>query len=240
MISMRDIALAAALIALASCAGGYMPAYEAQSYPGIDEKKLSLPGDTTKESFVGMLREKGATNVIVSEGFLSGKVVSAVTADFMDYIYLFRDGAFVGRVKVQYDEGRPPVHPFVKVVHGKNLFGLVLLADNMQVGGKRVAQLILIGKGGKVSYKNVSLDGLTEKHDGLYDPYVSGEDLSTGLVLCARDKRGKAWNLVYLISLQEDTLKVKPENQDAAYSCSCFADWLAGMDGREIFKMKPP
>jgi hypothetical protein len=236
---MRVIA-PAVLILLTSCAGGYMPAYEAQGYPDIDEKKLSLSSATSKEEFLGLLREKSATNLIMSEGYLSGKVVSAVTADFMDYIYLFSDGKFVGRVPVKYDEGRPPVHPFVKVVHGRNLFGLVLLADNMQVGAKRVAQLILIEKGGKITYKNVALDDLIEKHDGLYDPYIGGENLSTGLVLCARNRKGKAWNLVYLITLKGDSLEVKPEHQDAAFGCSCFADWLAGMDGREVFKMNPP
>jgi hypothetical protein len=226
------------LLALAAaCAGRSMPAYEFQSYPALAEGQLTKETIGSKEAFIETLSSNGATNIISAEGYVSGKGVSAVTADFLDYIYLFRDGGYVGRVSISYDEGYPQVHPFVKIVEGKNLFGVFLVADNIRLGGKRVAQLILVGKGGKVTTRALSLDGIIEVNGGLYDPYVGGDSLSTGIVLCARDGGGKAWDVVYHLTLEEAGLRAAPKPVNFAYGCSCFTDWLGGRDGREVFGM---
>ena len=214
-----------------------MPAYEFQSYPALAEGSLTKEAIGSKEAFLETLSSNGATNIISAEGYVSGKGVSAVTADFLDYIYLFRDGAYVGRVPIRYDEGYPQVHPFVKIVEGKQVFGLFLVADNIRLDGKRVAQLILVGKGGKVTTRALPLDGIIESNGGLYDPYVGGDSLASGIVFCARDGGGKAWDVVYHLTLEEAGLRAKPKPVNFAYGCSCFTDWLEGRDGREVFGM---
>jgi len=226
------------MLLLPSCAGRSMPCYEPQQYPDLNEEKLTLKKTTKKDSFIDLLKTSGATNIITSEGYVSGKVVSAVTADFLDYIYLFREGSYAGRVKIKHDEGKPQVHPFVKVVHGKNLFGVLLAAENIRIADKRIAQLIIVEKGGKISHKNISVESLIERHNGMYDPFVGGEDLGSGLILCARDKGGKAWGVVYHLTLEKGKVGMKPKPVNFAYSCSCFTDWLEGTDGREVFGMK--
>jgi hypothetical protein len=235
---MKAMLVLAATLALCACAGRSMPAYEAQRFPELDESSLSLEGGTTREEFTGLLRESGATNIIASDGFVGGKVVSAVTADFMEHIYLFGDGMYAGRVRIKHDTGRPQVHPFVKVVQGKSMLGLFLVAENITWEDRRAAQLILIEKGGSITYKHLFLDSLVEKHGGIYDPYVGGDDLSSGLVLCARDGSGRSWDSVYLIKLGKETLRIEPKPVSFAYSCSCFSDWFGGKEGREVFNMK--
>jgi hypothetical protein len=235
---MKAVAILALTMLHASCGAASIPDFETQSYPDFREESLVVDKSTDKDSFIAMLKKSGATNIISSEGFVSGRSVSAVTADFFEYVYLFRDGDYLGRIKVKFDEGMPPVHPFVKIVYGKGRFGILLVAENIRLKSKRVAQLILVEKGGKITHKSISLDNLIDSHDGLYDPYVGGENLGSGLIFSARDRAGNPWSLVYHLTVRDDKVLMEPKPQSFAYGCGCFTDWLDGMDSRDVFHMK--
>jgi hypothetical protein len=235
---MRSFTILALTVLPAACGAASMPDYETLSYPDFREETLVVGKTTDKGSFVAMLKKSGATNVISSESFVSGLNVSAVTADFFEYIYLFRDGDYLGKIKIEFDEGMPPVHPFVKIVYGKGRFGVLLVAENIRFKNKRVAQLILVEKGGKITHKSISLEGLIESNDGLYDPYVGGENLGSGLIFSARDRAGNPWSLVYHLTMKDDKVLMDPKPRSFAYGCGCFTDWLEGKDSRDVFNMK--
>ncbi|MFH1435140.1 MAG: hypothetical protein ABIJ56_05455 [Pseudomonadota bacterium] len=235
---MRNIITSIVLFALTACYAANMPNYENQSYPDFNEKKLKVGKSFTKTSFLSYLKKKGATNIIASEGYISGKVVTAITADFLDNIYIFSDSRYAAKLEIKYDEGKPQTHPVVKVVYSKGEFGFLLVADNMRLGGKRVAQLILVGKGGKITNSSISLESLIEKNDGLFDPFIGGENLESGLVFSARDRTGRAWGDAYLLTIDKSKLRLEKKTREHVFGCSCFADWLQGKDGREVFGMK--
>jgi len=235
---MRNIITTIALFTLTACYSASMPTYESQSYPDINENKLKISKAFSKKSFLAYLKKKGATNIIASEGYISEKVVTAITADFLDYIYIFSDSQYIAKHKIKYDEGNPQTHPVMKVVYGNGKFGFLLVADNMKLGGKRVAQLILVGKSGKMSTRSISLESLIEKNGGLYDPFIGGENLESGLVISARDRAGRAWGDAYLLTIDKNKLRLEKKAKEFAFKCSCFADWHDGKDGREVFGMK--
>jgi len=222
---------------LLSCAPAAIPSYQTQQYPYLNEKTLVLK-KKTESHFVDMLKKTGATNIICSKGYLNGHVVSAVTADFMDHIYLFDNGTYIARLEIKFDEGKPQVHPFAKIVHANDSFGVLLVADNMEHNGERAAQLILVKKGGKIEYIDISLDEMIKKHGGIYDPYVGGEDLETGVFLAGRMNTGEPWFSVYKITLENGELIKKKVPASEAAGCSCYRDWMMGKDAREVFDMK--
>ena len=235
---MRKIITSFALFLMTACYSASMPNYENQSYPDINEEKLKIGKTFTKSSFLAYLKKKGATNIIASEGYISEKVVTAITADFLDYIYIFSDSRYIARFEIKYDEGKPQTHPVVKVVYGKGKFGFLLVADNMRLKGKRVAQLILVGKGGKITNNSISLESLIERNGGLYDPFIGGENLESGLVFSARDRAGRAWGNAYILTIEKNKLHFEKKAMEKVFGCSCFTDWLEGKDGREVFGMK--
>jgi hypothetical protein len=224
---------------LASCAPAAFPSYQIQQYPDIDEKTLLLDKKANEKSFIAMLREKGATNIIHSKGYIRGKLVSAVTADFMDYVYLFSEGKYLAKLEIRHDKGKPQVHPFAKIVYTKDSLGVFLVAENIELGGKRTAQLILIGKGGGVKHINISLEEFIKDHGGIWDPYVGGENLDSGVFLAGRMNTGEPWLSVYRITMNKEgkLIKEKVPRGEAA-GCSCFSDWMMGKDAREVFGMK--
>jgi len=232
------VVFCASLTLLTSCAPAYMPNYQNQRYSDINEKTLVLEKKSSEDSFIGMLRKKGATNIICPKGYVNGSVVSAVTADFMDYLYLFKDGRYLSKLEIKHDEGKPQVHPFAKIVYSKDSFGVFLVADNMEYKGKRTAQLIQIRKGGEIIHKSISLEKMIEKHGGIYDPYVGGENLETGIFLAGRMNTGEPWLSVYRIKLKEGELSVETVPASEAAGCSCYSDWMMGKDAREVFGMK--
>lgn len=234
---MKPVAILVLAFLAAACGAASMPDYETLSYPDFREENLQIDKSTDKDSFVAMLKNSGATNIISSEGFVSGRSVSAVTADFFEYIYLFRDGAYLARVKIKFDEGMPPVHPFIKIVYTKGRFGILLVAENIRFKSKRIAQLILVEKGGIITHKSISLEDLIDSNDGLYDPYVGGENLGSGLIFSARDKAGNPWSLVYHLTMRDDMVLMEPKPRSFAYGCGCFTDWLDGKDSRDVFHM---
>ncbi len=222
---------------LTSCAPAFLPSYQNQQYPNLNEQTLVLKKKTESE-FLDMLKKKGATNIICSKGYLNGHVISAVTADFMDYVYLFKNSTYLEKLKIKHDEGKPQVHPFVKIVYGKETFGIFLVADNIEYKGKRTAQLILVEKEGKLTYKSIVLEEMIKKHGGIYDPYIGGENLSTGVFLAGRMNTGEPWLSVYKIRLKGEELLIEKVPGAEAAGCSCYYDWVTGKDAREVFGMK--
>jgi len=204
----------------------------------IDEAALALDGLSTESAFTSRLKQLGATHIVSTRSFVNEKVVSAVTADRMKAIYLFGEGKFLGKLEVHCDSGREPVRPFVKIIYGKKRFGVLLFAENLALGGKRISQLILVGKGGKKTYINLAMDDLEKSHGGMVDPFVGGDDLETGVIFCARDSKGKAWNTVFVITANEDAVKVETMPRWYALACPCFVEWVKGRDARDIFGMK--
>ncbi|MFH1436651.1 MAG: hypothetical protein ABIJ56_13155 [Pseudomonadota bacterium] len=229
---------AAVLVSAAYCSPAYLPAYETAKQPDIKEKKLVIRKMMSEADFIAALKQRSATNIVASHGYINGNIVSAVTADNMEYIYLFNAGHYTGRLEIRHDEGAAPLHPFIKVVYGKNKFGVFLTAENLRLNGRRVAQLILVRKGSEPVYVSIELKSMIENNNGMIDPYVGGENLDTGIFLSARDNEGRVWNVIYLISFPTSKSKVEAKPIHDAYCCPMFVSWMDGKGAREIFSMR--
>jgi len=225
------------LVALGSCGYGALLGYEMQQYPDLDEQILIVEQDMKAEAFIKLLKDANATNIIHSKGYWHDKVVSAVTADFMDYVYFFEDEKFTRRMQIRYDQGYPQVHPFIKMVHLNGAYGAFLVAENLEVDGQRAAEIILQGDDSLPNYITISFAKKIKKYGGMYDPFIGGENLADGVFLAARGGSGEIWPVAYKISFHGQKSQVKAVPLSEAAKCSCFEQWMRGMDGREVFDM---
>jgi len=209
----------------------------APSQAAIDEGALPVKALSGESSFTNFLEQHGATHVVRARGYVNDRVVSAVTADLMRHIYIFADGDYMGRLNIRCDSGREPLRPFLKIVYGKKRFGVLLVADNLALDGKRISQLILVGKGGKKTHVSLTMDALEKKHGGMVDPYVGGEDLASGIILCAKNSSGKAWDTVFVLTESAESVKVEKMPRIFAHDCPCFMDWVLGRSTQGILGM---
>lgn len=231
----KRVARAAAFtsaVTLASCAPvAPLLAMHPPNYPvNFSEGELNLKGHT-EESFIELLKKKEATNIVRSRGYNNGKLISAITADYLDYIYLFKDDNFFKKFRIKYD-GEIPEHIFAvpKIVHYKDSFGIFLLAKDLKVDKKPVAQIVLTEETGKVAHINVPIQEQVERHGDILNPYVGGEDLETGVYFTARMPSWEVWTSAYKITIIDSKVKVEKVLVGELNGCSCFGDWKAGKD----------
>jgi len=217
-----------------------VPAFpDARSDAGLEEEALPAQALAGEASFMKHLERYGATHVIRVRGYVNDKVVSAVAADGLRNIYIFADGDYAGRLDIRCDAGREPLRPFLKIVFGKKRFGVLLVADNLALDGKRISQLILVGKGGKKTHVSLTMDALENKHGGMTDPYVGGDNLASGVILCAKSVSGKAWDTVFVLTESGESVKVEKMPRIYAHGCPCFMEWVLGRSTKEILGMNP-
>jgi len=235
--SLLHTAVFASFTLLASCYPAHLPSYQKIQASSLDESALAIRRQTTEQSFIKMLKAHGGTNIVSAKGFFNGKMDSAVTADSMDYVYFFRGGRYLTRFKVNYGDRRPQIHPYLKVVYGKKGFGVLLLADNIVHRGKRVMQVLMQEDGRNVAV-TFPVDDLIKRHNGMLDPYVMGEFIDKGVTMCARDREGNPWEVVYIIIKKGDRLTLEQKDRRKAETCSCFLEWLRGKGGRETSRIK--
>jgi hypothetical protein len=237
---MRDLMRKTCFIfALGLCACGYgaLLTYQAQQYADLDEHDLTVDAGMESGAFISLLKHANATNIIHSKGYWHDKVISAITADFMDYIYFFEDDKYVGRKKIRYDQGHPQVHPFIKIVHLGGRYGAFLLAENLEIDKERAAEIILMSDDQSSDYIIIKLGKKIGEHGGMYDPFVGGENLAEGVFFAARDRAGDVWPLAYKISFSGQEPRVDRVLLSEAARCSCFEKWMMGADAREVFDM---
>ncbi|MEM3075818.1 MAG: hypothetical protein QW590_03265, partial [Candidatus Bilamarchaeaceae archaeon] len=56
----------AGFMAFNSCVPSAMPSYQIQRYPNLNEKTFVVKNEVSESSFIEMLKERGATNIICS------------------------------------------------------------------------------------------------------------------------------------------------------------------------------
>lgn len=222
---------------LSSCYPAHLPSYQRVYACSLAETYLALRNQTTEQSFIKMLKAHGATNIVSAKGFFRGKMDSAVTADSMDYVYFFREGKYLTRFRIRYGDRRPAIHPYLKVVYGKSGFGVLLIAENIVHKGKRVMQ-VLMQEDGSNAALTFPVDRLIDRHAGMKDPYVMGESIDKGVTMCARDRKGNPWEVVYIIRRKGEGLTLEQKDRRKAEGCSCFLEWLEGKGGRETSRIK--
>ena len=66
---------------------------------------------------------------------------------------------------------------------------------------------------------------------------VGGEDLASGIIFCAKNSKGKAWDTVFLITESSGTVKIEKMPRIFAYDCPCFMDWVLGRSTQGILGM---
>jgi len=221
---------------ITSCGFGALLNYESQQYPDMHDEKLVIDG-MSAEDFIKFLKSVDATNIIHSKGYWHDELVSAVTADFMDYVYFFKAGEFIKRMEIRRDEMAPQVHPFIKMVHMNGSYGAFLVAENVEYNGGRIAQVILLGDDPPLDYAVIHLESMIKKHDGMNDPFVGGENLADGVYFSARSDTGEIWSKAYLITFKDQDPRVEIVMRSELAKCSCFDKWMSGTDAREVFDM---
>ncbi len=231
---LRTSACALALLCAAGCSAHYQE-YALTSFPELEQGTL-VPVGESAEGFVETLVAAGATNITVAHGIgPGGCVLDAVAADYLYHVYVFKDGEYLGRAKIPCDPGRAAVHPTIKIVQNGPRAALVLFADVMTVKGRRAGLLVHIEDDGLGKVTTLPLDGLIDLHGGMRDPYVGGTDLAQGILVTARDDGGLPWPKLYVVRIEGSKLTIESVPYGKGFSCSCFADWVEGKDGRKLF-----
>lgn len=111
----------------------------------------------------------------------------------------------------------------------------MLLAEGLQVQGRRAGLLALFGPEGVTSRTTLPLGGLISRHGGLKDPYIGGTDLRGGILFSARDDQGRAWSDVYVIGVTDGTMTLDSISSEQACACPVYVAWKHGTDGRTLF-----
>ena len=232
---MRIAAPTALCLALGACSGS-VPDYQAVRTPYVDKDDVS-PGDSVNQ-VIDVLQAAGASNIVVAHGLSAsgGLVLDAIAADRLGQVYMFAQGRHTFPVKIPHDPGRLPVHPTIKILTaGKGTDAIMLVADVVKVKGKQSGMLATFGPDGVKGVSVLPLEALADKHGGMRDPYIGGTDLASGVLLTARGVEGDPWPVIYVISLAGKKIEVDEVPRSEGYKCTCFADWIAGKDGRLLF-----
>jgi hypothetical protein len=232
---MRKTLQAIAILMLVPACAGTLPAYQQTAVPGLDE--ASLTALSTQDGFLDVLRESGATNIVLSRGMLGEQVAGAVTADHLEHVYLFLDGVYLDRVEVVHDPGRSPVHPTLKVVVAGGAAAVMLIAEQLEIEGRASGLLAFFDEKGVRRTTTLPLSGFSLKHGGIKDPYIGGTDLETGILFSARSEEGRTWSKVYVLSLADRKLDLDDMSPQQACFCSSYLSWKQGKDGRTLFGM---
>jgi len=222
----------AGAVTLTSCAPvAPLLALTPPAYPAnFSEEELELKGKS-EESFIELLKKKQATNIVRSRGYTGGKLISAITADYLEHVYLFKNGGFSSKFKIKHD-GDIPKHVFAvpKIVHYKDAYGVFLMAKDLTSDGKAVAEIILTDKTEKQAQVIIPIEKQIAKHGELLNPYAGGENLETGVFFTARNENWEVWRSAYKITIDDGRVHVQRVPLGELNGCSCFGDWRAGKD----------
>ncbi len=230
----KTLQLLVILILVPACAAS-LPAYETTAVPVLDEAGFAaMP---TQAGFLDVLRDGGATNIVLCQGMLDGRVAGAVMADHLQHIYLFLDGLYLDRVEVSHDPGHSPVHPTLKIVNAGSAAAVMLLAEDLEIEGRASGLLAFFDDRGVRRITKLPLAGFAFKHGGIKDPYIGGTDLESGILFSARSEEGRTWSKVYVLRLEDKKLGLDDLTPQQACFCASYLSWHQGKDGRTLFGM---
>jgi hypothetical protein len=220
------------LILVPACAG-QLPAYQPVSVP---DEGIAASG-FEHDAYVSALQAAGASNIVVARGMLAERVTTAVMADHLDRVALFLDGVHLDDVEIPGDARSAAFHASLKLVTAGDSAGLVLVAEGLEVDGRRAGLLTLFDQEGVRETTVLPLTGLVVKNGGMRDPYIGGTDLESGILLSARTEEGKPWQVVYVVSLVDRAIGLDKLTPAQACACSSYLSWKQGQDGRTLFGM---
>lgn len=213
----------------------HLPAYQQTAWPSLDE--AGLTADLTQVDLLDALRDGGASNIVLSQGMLGEHVAGAITADHLEHVYLFLDGDYLDRIVVSHDPNQSPVHPTLKIVNSGATAAVILMAEELEIGGRASGLLSFFDEKGVLRTTQLPLAGFSAKHGGIKDPYIGGTDLESGILFTARSVGGKTWSKVYVLSLVDRKLVLDYTTPQQACLCTSYLSWRQGKDGRTLFGM---
>jgi len=232
---MMRILQAIAIVIIVQACSASLPVYQQTVWPSLDE--AGFTADLTQVGFLDALRNGGASNIVLSQGMLEGHVAGAITADHLEYVYLFLDGNYLDRVVISHDPNQSPVHPTLKIVNSGATAAVVLMAEELEIGGRASGLLTFFDEKGVRRTTQLPLAGFSAKHGGIKDPYIGGTDLNSGILFTARSGEGKTWSKVYVLSLVDKKLVLDDMTPQQACFCTSYLSWRQGKDGRTLFGM---
>ena len=213
---------------LLSCAPAAIPSYQIPVVPQ-NLSSIVVEKKTSEADFIEKLKKRKVSNIISVKSVIKGRMVSAVTGDYMKDIYLFKDGEYLGKLKIDHDKYHEPVFPVAKIVRYNGGFGVLLVAKNLKYEDKRVVQLILLNKEGKQKNMSISIEKQIKKHGEIWDPFVGGESLETGVFFTGRTETWETWPSAYKITYDGEVHMTKTAVGNLRH-CSCFDSWKSGED----------
>ena len=212
---------------LSSCA----PATFSYQNPVVpkDLSSIVVKKKTAETDFIQMLKKKKVTNIISVKSVLNEKMISAVTGDYLSNVYLFKEGEYLGKLEIKHDKYAEPVFPVAKIVRYDGGFGVFLVAKDLKYEGKRVVQLMLLDRNAKQKTMSIPIDKLIKKHGEIWDPFVGGESLETGVFFTGRTEVWETWTSAYKITYDGEVHMRRVAVGELAV-CSCFDKWRKGED----------
>jgi hypothetical protein len=184
-------------------------------------------GTTTMEEARSLLEGRRITGIAVARyAHENGPTLEVLGADYQTRLHLFENGKYRSSIQLP-TAGLPPYGLAVGLGRAGDADVLLALYRDPLARAEEPPRLLSfsISPAGVALIDRRSLGGLVTKHGGMSRPALIGNDLSTGVMLVARDAEGALWSTSYLFTFDLGRLAVKPQPMIEALRCSCVRDY---------------
>mgnify|MGYP007026485947 CR=1 FL=1 len=187
-------------------------------------------GITTTEQARAALTTRGLTGIVdASYARERGASVEVLGADYQSRLHVFKSGRYEGSVSLP-TGGLPPYGLALGVgAAGAADVLLVLYRDPLARAEQPPVLLGYRVEGGRYELvTRTSFETLVRQNGGMTRPLFVGNDLTTGVMLVARDSGGSLWDEGYLVRLDGGVITLEPRPIDEALRCSCVRAYAMG------------
>lgn len=185
------------------------------------------PGVTTIDEARFVLEGRRMTGVALARYARErGPTIEVIAADYQTRVHLFENGRYRESVKLP-TAGLPPYGLALGLGQAGDSDVLMALYRDPLSRAEEPPRLLSyrFTQRGIELVDHRSLAGIVNRQGGMTLPALIGNDLSTGVMLIARDAGGALWDTSYLFTFDSDRVAVKPQPMIDAMRCSCVRDY---------------
>jgi hypothetical protein len=195
-----------------------------------------VAGTTTTEDARAVFETRRMTGIAVaSYAREGGPTLEVLGADYQTRLHLFENGKYRGSIQLP-TEGLPPYGLAVGLGRAGDADVLLALYRDPLARAEEPPRLLSfsISPAGIQLVDRRSLGGLVTRHGGMTRPALIGNDLSTGVMLVARDAEGALWDTSYLFTFDAGRLEAQPQSMIDAMRCSCVRDYAFATEAATV------
>ncbi len=169
-------------------------------------------------------------------------VLQALSADYQTKVHIFENGYYSGSVAVPSGKVVPYGEALTISSRGKDVFLLALYRDPLEMTAEawraEAPRIDIFERtaGTFVFRSRFSLKQIAADNEGITHPIFVGHDLSMGVMLLARDRRGTIWDGAYFLKLENGLVKATHASLNEVSRCSCVQRYMYGEDVESLWK----